>query len=377
MPLQQFNADVWVLAPSGSTGDVKDYANTSVNLSTYDRTTYQWQNDTLLQGGNSVTSIWDLDDLNEVGFGDPGQSPPPDEGVLVNGTLLQIQTLSRSGDTVVTMSDSTQFTVVSRVIELTDGTMLFTIRDVDILLITLLGYEYSDITDIAIGEVLYNTALTPENYSLAFVCFVAGTRIETADGLVNVCDLAPGDMVRTKDNGYKPIQWIGERTLDLTDNPNADKSYPVRIKAGALGRRMPETDLYVSQQHRILIKSRVAKRMTGLDEVLIPAKKLLETEGIDIVDDCDEVTYVHFLFDQHEIVYSNGAETESLYTGAEALKALTAEARAEILGLFPELTEMTYRPAPSRAFPCGRVTNQLLARISKNNKPLYASTGRC
>ena len=71
--------------------------------------------------------------------------------------------------------------------------------------------------------------------------------------------------------------------------------------------------------------------MFGTDEVLVAAKQLLQIDGIDVADDLDEVVYVHFIFDRHEIVYANGAESESLYTGPEALKTLSPQAREEIL----------------------------------------------
>ena len=32
--------------------------------------------------------------------------------------------------------------------------------------------------------------------------------------------------------------------------------------------------------------------------------------------------YFHFLFDQHEIVFADGLEAESLHTGAQAMKSL-------------------------------------------------------
>ena len=50
------------------------------------------------------------------------------------------------------------------------------------------------------------------------------------------------------------------------------------------------------------------------------AKDLLQVEGIDVVQDAESVTYVHCLLDRHQIVESEGAETESLFTGPEALK---------------------------------------------------------
>lgn len=41
------------------------------------------------------------------------------------------------------------------------------------------------------------------------------------------------------------------------------------------------------------------------------------------------------LFDQHEVILSNGAGTESLFAGSEALKSVGAGTGDEILALFP------------------------------------------
>jgi hypothetical protein len=116
----------------------------------------------------------------------------------------------------------------------------------------------------------------------------------------------------------------------------------IRIKADALGQNMPERDLTVSPQHRILVNSKLASRLHGEDEVLVAAKHLLQVEGVDVELDTDSVIYVHFLFDQHQIVEAEGAETESLFTAPEALKTVESAARVEILHLLPELASIDY-----------------------------------
>lgn len=203
-------------------------------------------------------------------------------------------------------------------------------------------------------------------------CFVKGTLIETDTGPRRIETIRPGDLVRTKDNGFKPVSWVGGQTKRIARGTDDDRFYPVRIRAGALGGGLPERDLHVSQQHRILLRSPIVQRMFGTDEILVAAKKLTEIEGIDILRDCDEVTYAHLLFDQHEIVYSNGAETESLFTGPEALRAVGEEARREILDLFPALADLNCAASPARTVPSGKMTRKLVERHMNNSKPLYA-----
>ena len=223
------------------------------------------------------------------------------------------------------------------------------------------------------GSSIDSSVLTYETTRV--VCFTKGTLIKTIDGERPVDELAQGDLVWTKDGGYQPIRWIGHTKLGsdvLNDNENLR---PIRIKAGALGLGRPARDLIVSPQHRVLVSSRIARRMTSEDEVLVGAKFLLQLNGIDVANDMDEVTYVHFMFDQHEIVQSEGAETESLFTGPEALKSVPAEAREEILSIFPELmhAELSETP-PARMLLSGRQGRKLAQRHKANRRQVLEPT---
>ena len=220
------------------------------------------------------------------------------------------------------------------------------------------------------GAAVAGSALTVEN--TAVLCFAADAMIETERGPVAAGDLAVGDLVVTRDAGLQPIRWIGTRRLDAATLAAWPQMRPVRIRAGALGRGVPSADLDVSPQHRVLVRSRIAQRMFGTDEVLVAAKQLLQIEGIDVVADGAEVTYVHFLFDDHQIVISNGAETESLYTGAEALRSVGEAAREEILALFPELRIRAEAPDGARVLASGRMGRKLAVRHAENGKPLVS-----
>lgn len=201
-------------------------------------------------------------------------------------------------------------------------------------------------------------------------CFVRGTLIATDAGQVAVEDLTVGCLVQTRDHGLQPIRWIGSKKLSALDLVNNEKIKPIRIKAGALGHGIPETDLLVSPQHRVLVRSKIAQKMFGTDEVLVAAKQLLQIEGIDVAHDLAEVEYFHILFDQHEVVLSNGAETETLYTGTEALKSVGPAAREEIFALFPELREQDEPTAGARRLLSGREGRKLAVRHAQNGRHL-------
>ena len=207
--------------------------------------------------------------------------------------------------------------------------------------------------------------------SVAFsslICFVRGSLIDTSRGPVAIEDLGPGDPVVTLDHGCQPIRWIGRRRLSHTELKGASHMYPVRIRAGCLGEALPNKDLMVSQQHRMLVRSTIVKRMFACGEVLVAAKHLLALDGVEIVEDLEEVEYYHLLFDQHEIIFGNGAPTESLYTGPVAMRSLCPQSRNEILELFPELKYMTEPPRPIRQFSSARKGQHLAERHRRNRK---------
>ncbi|MDB6179652.1 Hint domain-containing protein [Paracoccus sp. Z330] len=204
-------------------------------------------------------------------------------------------------------------------------------------------------------------------------CFGRGTMIDTPRGAVPIETLSIGDHVITRDHGAQPLRWIGSKALDVTTLMLHDNLRPIRIAAGALGARTPSSDLLVSPQHRMLIRSRIAQRMFGTTEVLVAAKQLLELPGVEIARDLVEVEYFHILFERHEVVIANGAETESLYTGAEALKAVGPAAIEEIFAIFPELRDAE-RPAPAaRILVPGRMGRKLAERHHRNGQKLVSA----
>jgi len=198
------------------------------------------------------------------------------------------------------------------------------------------------------GAFINASDLTQENTGV--VCYGAATRIETIEGPKAIERLKPGDLVKTGGNGHRPIRWIGGRTIfyaELQAHPNL---VPIRIKAGAMGKGLPKRDLIVSQHHRMVVSSDLSSAETGSKEIFISAKDLIGVPGIEIAIDLTEITYWHFICDQHQVVFAEGAASESLYTGPEALKMLGAEARAEIYQIFPQLrhTPPHYAPKPAR-----------------------------
>nr|WP_228028727.1 Hint domain-containing protein [Donghicola mangrovi] len=196
--------------------------------------------------------------------------------------------------------------------------------------------DYGDNTQFGTGSLTF-TGATGDRYSFnqdntGVVCFTHGTLIRTPSGDVPIQSLKAGDLVVTRDNGVKPLLWIGYRHLDgavLTAQPHLR---PVLLKHSFFGF---DRDLVVSPQHGVLLRS----DLRGGDEVLYRAIHLARLPGgaARQMLGCRSVTYIHLLFDQHEVVFANGLPSESLYPGRTAIRSMNIAAQSEVLELFPDL----------------------------------------
>ncbi|MBU3029933.1 Hint domain-containing protein [Paracoccus sp. XHP0099] len=200
-------------------------------------------------------------------------------------------------------------------------------------------------------------------------CFAAGTMILTEAGERKVEDLEVGDLVWTRDHGFQPVRWRGLRSLSASELAASPRLRPIRILANALGPNRPDRDLTVSPQHRILVRSQIAQRMFNAPELLVAARQLTEVPGIEELTDAQGVSYVHLLFDRHEVLMSNGAETESLYPGPQTIEAL-GEAAEEVFTLFPQLRDDPAAVDTARPLAAGRRARQLARRHATNQQPL-------
>lgn len=221
-----------------------------------------------------------------------------------------------------------------------------------------LTVNYSDLNP-ETGQVLYRNASTTavetlETGSIESVaaCFCAGTLIKTLRGEIRAEDFQPGDMVLTRDAGYQPVRWVGRQYLSAAQLCARPILRPVTIRAGALGRNQPERDLTVSPRHRMLLCNPQTQLWFGEEEVLVAAMHLPCLQGVSPRMPQAGVTYVHLLFDDHQIICSDGAWSESFQPGEQALTSMDSAQRDEILAIFPELRGT----APDRAYPPARAT---------------------
>ncbi|MGA0613707.1 Hint domain-containing protein [Paracoccus sp. KR1-242] len=202
------------------------------------------------------------------------------------------------------------------------------------------------------------------------VCFTRGTLIATPTGPRKVEDLQVGDLVETLDHGPQPIRWIASRKIDGGSLDLRPELRPIRIPAGALGKGYPQQDLLVSPQHRIALASSVIEGLFGEDEVLVSAKMLIGHRGI-AAEAASEVEYFHFILDQHELVWANGALTETMLAGPMALKALGAEQCRELALIFPEIAMPGFVPTPARRVLKRHENKKALRQHDASGESLY------
>lgn len=278
--------------------------------------------DVIVLGDGNDTGIGGQgDDVIEGGAGQDQLIGGTGADALFGGTGSDLFIGGNAGDMVVGGEDE-------------DGT------DVDVLDLTdsnVIRVEFVQ-NDPEAGTVFFNdgSTMTFSEIENVIPCFTPGTMIATPRGERPVEDLKEGDRIITRDNGIQEIAWVGHKRItgqQLVKNPHLT---PILIKRGSLGQGLPERDMMVSPNHRMLVASDKTQLYFEETEVLAAAKHMAGASGIHAVD-VMATTYIHFMFERHEVVLSNGAWSESFQPGDYSLKGIGNSQRNEIFDLFPEL----------------------------------------
>lgn len=183
------------------------------------------------------------------------------------------------------------------------------------------------------------------SYQALAICFAADTPIATRAGPVAAANLREGMRVLTVDSGYRPVRWVGHWRLN-----GRGANAPVRFAPGVLGNDIP---LELSAQHRVLLRPTAGPLRH--QEVLVAAKALVGLPGITRVER-PRVHWVHFLLDQHEVVFAASARAESLLPGPQALRGIAPVQDPDVLSLIEEATPLL----PARPIvPTGKAARML------------------
>lgn len=165
------------------------------------------------------------------------------------------------------------------------------------------------------------------------VCFTSGTMIHTPLGNVVIDNLRVGDWVSTLDNGPQRITWISKTTFGARDLHRFPKLRPVKIHAGVLGN---DRDLLVSRQHGMVLGGAALVRAAHLAR---------DMPGVRIAHGVRRVTYIHMMFENHQIILAENSPSESFFPGSIALRMLHPAAARDLSALFPDVAVNEEGPA--------------------------------
>jgi hypothetical protein len=157
-------------------------------------------------------------------------------------------------------------------------------------------------------------------------CFLRGTRLLTPSGERKIEDLRIDDLVTTLSGAAKPITWIGRRVYRRSTNSrHPDGILPVRVAKSALGPDAPHCDLFISQQHALWV-----------DGLFIKAMDLVNGSSITVHSTAEhsEIEYLHVKFAQHDVIFAEGAPSETLLVHSGNVERF--DNFAEYLRLFGE-----------------------------------------
>jgi hypothetical protein len=135
------------------------------------------------------------------------------------------------------------------------------------------------------------------------ICYRRGTQIEVRRGARPIEQIEIGDEVVTHRGGFAKVKWIGRMSYAKGPSGWMSQTKPVLFRRSSLGENIPNRDLYVSQQHAMLV-----------DDIFIPAKYLVNGSSIEIVTPAEnDIQYFQIELEGHEAVFANGAPSESFF----------------------------------------------------------------
>lgn len=282
-------------------------------------------NDTIYGGtGDDIINAGDGDDTIYAGSGDTIYGGAGNDTIIIDPSQLEGNADPLNPDTITIIGNET-------------GDDAGDVLDMNGLMVPGSVVRDADDPESGYATLTDGTIIRFENIE-TLICFGRGTRIETPYGPRAIETLKAGDLVLTRDHGPQPLRWIGSRGIEAQGD-----FAPIEIKSGALGNTR---DLIVSPQHRMLLQGWRAEMLFGADEVFAAAKHLVNDQTI-LRRTGGFVEYFHMMFDAHEVVFAEGAASESFHPSDLSLTGIEDGARDELFKLFPDLRTMPSGHSPT------------------------------
>lgn len=168
----------------------------------------------------------------------------------------------------------------------------------------------------------------------AFAAIARGSLFSTETGLTAVEDLLPGMRMRTSENGFQTLLWIGSTTLVPNSlagsrGQSPEMGFLTRIAADSFGLGRPMPDLMLGPKARLSVRHRAK------GQVLAPVAGMQNGETVFSVSPFTPVRVYHLAFETHQILQVNGLEIESYHPGNSVEMSLSWEMLPLFMGLFP------------------------------------------
>lgn len=128
--------------------------------------------------------------------------------------------------------------------------------------------------------------------------FIAGTMINTPDGILPVQFLSPGDRIITR-SGMRILRAISVRQVENTPI--------IRIRSAALGKSHPEADQFIAPDQEISLRGPNAVKLCGTSCATLPAHQLIDRATIE-EEIIAEIRLFDLHFDRDETIYAGGLE---------------------------------------------------------------------
>ncbi len=144
------------------------------------------------------------------------------------------------------------------------------------------------------------TNLGNGSFDISVACFLPGTMMLTDRGEVPASQVAIGDRLVTLSGEAKPVKWIGRRSYSAAVVASDPHVAPVTIRRGALGDELPSRDLHLSPCHAMF-----------LDGILVESGHLVNDASILREPVEGVVEYINFEFEDHEVIFADGAPAET------------------------------------------------------------------
>lgn len=154
--------------------------------------------------------------------------------------------------------------------------------------------------EIAMAELMIGPSAGMVDASLQMpVCGIAaGTPVLTLSGTMPIEYIAPGDRVITRS---------GARSVTGVDIAVVADARIIRISAGVLGKDRPEADMIVTPSQPLLIRDWRAKALTGVDQALMTAERLVDGDYIRS-ESLPQARLVTLRFAEPQVIYAGGLE---------------------------------------------------------------------